>query len=37
MYNAKAAGTQQLPSAHSALWNQTLESPFWLMEAQKTV
>ena len=37
MDNTEATRAQELPSAHSTLWNQTLESPLWLVETQKTV
>lgn len=37
VHHTKAAGAQKLPSAHSPVWDQTLESPIWLREGWKAV
>lgn len=37
VHHTKAAGAQQLPSAHSTIWDQTLQSPLWLREGLRTV
>lgn len=37
VHHTKAAGAQQLPSAHSTVWDQTLESSLWLREGLSVV
>lgn len=37
VHHSKAARAQQLPSAHSTVWDQTLEPPFLIREGRGAV